>query len=132
LAREKITLNKTTAQLKKEAKDTLVAKIAYKHVSKGKCQDCGTTWHRRGMLFHHLKYKKGEKNHKDFPGDRLGYYLYLEPIIKKRPKDFEYLCTPCHGYVGKLRRIKDNKRIKKICATVLKTEFIPPRGRRSG
>jgi len=132
LAKEKIILNKTNAQLKKEQTDALVAKIAHKHPSKGKCEGCGTMYHKRGMLFHHLEYRKEEKDHKDFPGDRLGYYLYLEPIIKKRPKKFLYLCTPCHGYVSKLRRIKDNKRIKKLGEAAIKTQFIPPRGRRSG
>lgn len=126
---EKIILNKTTKQLKQERANALVVKIARHKQFKGKCNDCGTVWHRRGMLFHHIRYRKGEKSYKDFKGDKLAYYIYLQPIILAYPKEFEYLCTPCHIYVGKLRRIKDNKRIRNLANTAIRTEYVPPKGR---
>lgn len=130
MKKEIIIINKTPRELKKERTDALIVRIAQHKQFKGRCNCCGTIWHRRGMLFHHLDYRSGEKNHKDFKGDRLAYYIYLEPIILAHLTEFEYLCTPCHGFVGKLRKMKDDKRIKRICETALRTRFIPPRGRK--
>ena len=70
-----------------------------------------------GFTVHHLVYRKGEKNHKDFTS-RLEYYKYLKPIVTKFKKKgniyskFMFLCNACHhsldGPRGLNRRKKEN------------------------
>ena len=70
-----------------------------------------------GFTIHHLVYRKGEKNHKDFTS-RLEYYKYLKPIILKYGKrgnlhsKLMFLCNECHhsldGPRGLNRRKKEN------------------------
>ncbi len=77
-----------------------------------RCYVCHTSWHKRGMTFHHIKYNKNEKTHSDFPhgyGGILQYYEYLKPIIKKNPKRFAYLCNPHHQTVTKLLQFSEDK-----------------------
>jgi len=77
-----------------------------------RCYVCHVSWHKRGMTFHHIKYKTNEKTHSDFPDGYAGalqYYNYLKPIIKKNPKRFAFLCNPHHQTVTKLLQFSDDK-----------------------
>lgn len=125
MAKITITLKRTPAQERKDHADRLVEELSIPFG--GKCQCCGVVYHRRGMTFHHYKYKKSEKSHRDFKGKRLEYYQYLGPIIRRRKKGFLYVCTPCHVFITMTRRMKDNRRIRKLMEAVLKTEYLPPR-----
>lgn len=61
-----------------------------------------------GFTIHHLEYKKGEKTHKNFL-DRLKYYKYLRPIVKKNPKRFAFLCNPCHNSLDGIKGLNRRK-----------------------
>ena len=57
---------------------------------RNRCYVCHVSWHKRGMTFHHIKYKTNEKTHSNFPDGYAGtlqYYEYLKPIIKKKSKE---------------------------------------------
>jgi hypothetical protein len=68
-----------------------------------------------GFTIHHLVYRKGEKNHKDFIS-RLEYYKYLKPIILKYKKrgnlhsKFMFLCNACHHSIDGPRGLNRRKR----------------------
>jgi len=62
-----------------------------------------------GFTMHHLEYKKNEKTHKNFL-DRLKYYKYLRPIVKKNPKRFAFLCNACHHSIDGPRGLNRRKR----------------------
>ena len=79
---------------------------------RNRCYVCHVSWHKRGMTFHHIKYKTNEKTHSNFPDGYAGtlqYYEYLKPIIKKNPKRFAYLCNPHHQTVTKLLQFSKDK-----------------------
>ena len=79
----------------------------------GECEVCLKKMNKPmpGFTVHHLKYKLGEKIHSDF-GNRLDYYTYLLPIVKKTRSRFAFLCNACHhsldGPRGLNRRKKEN------------------------
>lgn len=62
------------------------------------------------FTIHHIKYNKKEKTYKDFEGDRLAYYKYLFPLVKRNKKRFALLCNTCHQAVTKLSRWGPEKR----------------------
>jgi len=65
-----------------------------------------------GFVIHHLKYKKGEKTHRDFI-NRLKYYQFLLPIIKKGNiyDDFAFICNACHHSIDGPRGLKRRKKM---------------------
>lgn len=83
------------------------------------CEVCGKKMRKpqSGFTIHHLDYLPGEKNYKDFHGDRLKYYKYIKPIIKKRLKEgtlhilFSFLCNACHHSIDGPRGLKRRKKI---------------------
>lgn len=77
----------------------------------GECEVCLKKMRKpmSGFTIHHLKYKKGEKTHKQFL-DRLKYYIYLRPIVKKNPKRFAFLCNACHHSIDGPRGLNRRKR----------------------
>lgn len=79
----------------------------------GTCFVCGAKTARRGMTIHHLWYlDKGDVFYKDYPQNdsgRLQYYTELEPVIKRNPKRFMYLCNTCHQAVERACRFGDKK-----------------------
>lgn len=78
----------------------------------GKCEICHTPWSKRGMTIHHITYKDEEKTHSDFGRDlkgKLEYYTYLEPIVRKEPERFSYLCNPHHQSITVLLRFAVDK-----------------------
>jgi hypothetical protein len=62
-----------------------------------------------GFTIHHLEYKDGEKTHKDFK-ERIHYYKYLKPIVKKHHKRFAFLCNACHNSIDGIRGLNRRKR----------------------
>lgn len=107
----------------------------------GRCALCQKSYpDNKSWTIHHRKYRKGEKDSKDFKKkiphiitrgkrkgkkttkiiyDKKGYYEYLKPIIltRKHPKrDFAPLHNSCHQAVSRLARWKlDNlKRLYKL------------------
>lgn len=78
----------------------------------GHCEICLTPWSKKGMTMHHITYVEGEKKHSDFERGylgMLGYYQYLEPIIRKFPERFSYLCNPHHHVITLLLRFTPEK-----------------------
>lgn len=79
----------------------------------GECEVCLKKMRKPmpGFTIHHIKYKMGEKIHSDF-SNRLDYYTYLLPIVKKSKNRFAFLCNACHhsldGPRGLNRRKKEN------------------------
>ena len=63
-----------------------------------------------GFTIHHLEYKKGEKTHKQFL-DRLKYYKYLRPIVKKNTSRFAFLCNACHHSIDGPRGLNRRKKM---------------------
>lgn len=76
----------------------------------GECEVCLKKMRKPmpGFTIHHLEYKKGEKTHKQFL-DRLKYYIYLRPIVKKNPKRFAFLCNPCHNSIDGIKGLNRRK-----------------------
>lgn len=75
--------------------------------------------HPKGWLVHHEKYKKGEKRHGDFD-NRLSYYEYLLPIIRKEKNRFKLLENPCHQAVTRLNNWKpeNRKRLYRLACSI--------------
>lgn len=79
----------------------------------------------KGWTIHHRKYKRNksgqiiEKIYSDFKldngkPDRLSYYKYLIPIVKKEFRRFALLHHKCHYAVGTLARYKPQNRRRLI------------------
>lgn len=90
----------------------------------------------KGFTIHHLSYKEGEKDYRDFKtskemtdSERLKYWQYMEPIIRAEPSRFALLDNWHHVQVGRLRRFKDDKVIRRLFKLVLSTEY-PKRRKR--
>lgn len=83
----------------------------------GKCKVCGCITSKRGMVIHHRWYIDNDVTYKGYPENdsgRLQYYLDLEPMIKKNPKRFSYLCNTDHHSLTKLSMFGD-KKFKALC-----------------
>jgi len=78
----------------------------------GECEVCLKKMRKAqsGFTIHHLEYKKNEKTHKNFL-DRLKYYKYLRPIVKKNPKRFAFLCNGCHVSIDGPRGLNRRKKM---------------------
>lgn len=82
------------------------------------CEMCGKKMRKpqSGFTIHHLCYREGEKNHKDF-SDRLKYYEYLAPIVYFALElgilswCFAFLCNKCHNSLDGIRGINRRKKI---------------------
>lgn len=65
------------------------------------------------FVIHHKIYKVNEKIYSDFKKngrpDRLAYYQYLEPIVRKEPKRFALVCNKDHFATETLKRYKKDK-----------------------
>ncbi len=77
--------------------------VCHKHCDTGK-----------GFVIHHIEYVSGEKTYSDFKTkedkkDRLNYYLYLEPLVRKNKYRFKFLCNKCHFSTEVLKRYKTDK-----------------------
>ena len=73
---------------------------------KSRCYVCHTKKSRKGFTFHHLWYVLNDVIRKDFPKSLAGtlqYYQKLEPLIRKDPKRFLYVCNPHHQAITRLR-----------------------------
>ena len=97
-------------------------KLAKTSHFKSHCYCCGRVNSKRGMTYHHLWYNKTDAFHRCFKNS-YDYYLALEPQIIKNPKRFKYLCSQCHSYISKLRQIKNNGRIKRMCKVAIETQY---------
>ena len=70
-------------------------------------------------MIHHRRYRTDEKTHGDFTKqiksgrtvpDRLSYYKYLAPIVRRRKKDFALVHNSCHQAISRLARWKKDNR----------------------
>lgn len=79
----------------------------------------------KGWTIHHRKYRRNksgqiiEKIYSDFKldngkPDRLSYYKYLIPLVKKQKRRFALLHHKCHYAVGTLARYKKENRRRLI------------------
>lgn len=78
----------------------------------GKCNICGCTKAKRGMIIHHRWYINNDVTYSNYPQNdsgRLQYYKDLEPIIKQNPKRFAYLCNVDHHSLTMICRFGDKK-----------------------
>lgn len=80
----------------------------------GKCYVCHRNCKKgKGFTIHHIKYKKGELIHSDFK-NRLEYYQYLEPIVRREPERFALLCNTHHQSVTRIMRFSKDKLVRLI------------------
>ncbi len=68
----------------------------------------------KGFHFHHKKYTKGEKTHKDFDVSAsiknwIQYNVYILPIIESKPKNYALLCNKHHKLVEILKQFKSER-----------------------
>ena len=70
----------------------------------------------KGMLLHHIYYRKRDKRYSDFK-NRLEYYRYLKPHVLKRPTQFMFLCKGCHFFLHRTQRFSDD-RLERLCGAV--------------
>ena len=77
----------------------------------------------KGFALHHLRYLESDRRHGDFTRVKE-YYEYLAdgPVVNE-PERFRLLCNPCHQVVTRLRRIKSDDRIARLCRTAIDTEY---------
>lgn len=84
------------------------------------CEMCGKDCKvpKKGFVIHHFKYLKNEKTYNDFksPGkknlttaQRLAYYRYLAPIVKRHKSRFGFLDIGCHTSLENAVRYGDHK-----------------------
>lgn len=85
-----------------------------------KCKLCTST---KRLQVHHLDYKKGDAFHANYKGNTIKYYAALEPQVYADPERFALLCSACHNHITRLRRIKDDNRIRGICDMAINTKF---------
>jgi ssDNA-binding Zn-finger/Zn-ribbon topoisomerase 1 len=84
----------------------------------GECEVCQKKMKKSksGFTIHHLEYRTGEKTHKDFT-NRLKYYQYMTPIIRKYHKKgnlktkFMFLCNACHHSLDGPRGLNRRKKM---------------------
>jgi len=73
---------------------------------KSRCYVCLTKKSKRGFTFHHLWYVLNDivrKNYSKNLNGTLQYYKDLEPVIRKNPKRFLYVCNTHHQAITRLR-----------------------------
>lgn len=82
------------------------------------------------FTFHHLDYMEGEKTYDDFRlsngrPDKLNYYKYLIPIIKKNPKRFKLLHHKHHWMAETWARLKPSnfERMVKVARQINKRKY---------
>jgi len=81
---------------------------------RSRCQVCHKKCTGKYFAIHHKIYVEGEKIYSDFKKpdgtkDRLAYYRYLEPIVRRDPKRFALVCNTCHSAVTHGTRFKKDK-----------------------
>ncbi len=79
------------------------------------------------FTIHHREYREGEKTYKDFKingkPDKLGYYRYLTPIIKRYPKTFRLLHHKHHYMAETYARPRFFERLVKLSREINRRRY---------
>lgn len=111
-------LKKITDKQRYQSKKSQITKIKQSLSKltnfKSRCYVCRVKTSKRGFTFHHKFYIENDIVRKDYQKNEIGtlqYYTDLEPLIRKDPTRFLYLCNPHHQAVTRLARWKgENKK----------------------
>lgn len=117
----------------KEELDSLFLSIV--KLFKSRCQTCREQYNtKESFVIHHRKYIDGEKIYSDFKKknskgkeipDKLNYYKYLIPIVKKNPKRFYLLHHKHHWMAESWARLKPEnfERTVKVAREINKRKY---------
>ena len=98
--------NESNLSIKDSVKKQKIKVASIKYFN-SECYICAKPFG-KGFLFHHVRYKEGEKTYRDFT-KYLSYQMYILRKVRKDPSNFVLLCRGHHFLVEKMKRFNADK-----------------------